>query len=106
MGTHGGGGHQFDHILAGALRTFGRGIRWRQNQIFKTVATAFTLIFIDRHGFFLLQKNSFIDGFGRLVKTKTQPGQGEHVLPPFKQSVGFQEKHAAAGVLARFQSSK
>jgi len=54
--AHGHGGHQLDHILARALRTFGRGILRRQNQIFKTVATAFTLIFIDRHCFFLLQK--------------------------------------------------
>jgi hypothetical protein len=70
LGANGGGGHQFDYVLAGALRTFGRGIRWRQNQIFKTVTTAFTLIFIDRHRSFLLQKNIFIDGFVPLVKIK------------------------------------
>ena len=68
MGAHGGGGNQFNHVLAGALRTFGRGVRRRQNQLFKTVTTAFTLIFIDRHRSFLLQKNTFIDGFGPLVK--------------------------------------
>jgi hypothetical protein len=68
MGAHGGGGNQFGYLLAVALRTNGRGIRWRQNQLFKTVTTAFTLIFIDRHRFFLLQRNAFIDGFGRLVK--------------------------------------
>jgi hypothetical protein len=73
LGANGGGGHQFDHVLARALWTLGRGIRRRQNQIFKTVTTAFTLIFIDRHLFFLLQKNSFIDGFGRLVKIKPHP---------------------------------
>ncbi len=73
LGAHGGGGHQFDHVLARALRTFGREIRRRQNQSFKTVTTAFTLIFIDRHRFFLLQKKAFIDGFGPLVKTKPHP---------------------------------
>jgi hypothetical protein len=54
LGAHGGGGYHFDHVLAGALRTFGWGVRWRQNQFFKTVTAAFTLIFIDRHRFFLL----------------------------------------------------
>jgi hypothetical protein len=79
LGAHGGGGHLFDHVLARALRTFGRGIRRRQNQIFKTVTTAFALIFIDRHRFFLLQKNAFIDGFGRLVKIKPQQMQGKRI---------------------------
>jgi len=73
MGSHGGGGHQFVHVLAGALRTNGRGIRRRQNQLFKTVTTAFTLIFIDRHCFFLLQRNVFIDGFAPLVKINPSP---------------------------------
>jgi hypothetical protein len=41
--------------------------------LFKTVATAFTLIFINRHCFFLLQKHIFIDGFGPLVKIKPRP---------------------------------
>jgi hypothetical protein len=68
MGAHGGGGNQFVHVLAGTLGTNGRGIRRRQNQLFKTVTTAFTLIFINGHYFFLLLKNIFIDGFGSLVK--------------------------------------
>ena len=79
LGTHGGGGHLFDHVLARALRTFGRGIRRRQNQIFKTVTTTFALILINRHRFFLLQKNAFIDGFGRLVKIKPQQMQGKRI---------------------------
>jgi hypothetical protein len=68
MGAHGGGGNQFVHVLAGTLGTNGRGIRRRQNQLFKTVTTAFTLIFIDRHYFFLLLRNIFIDIFEPLVK--------------------------------------
>lgn len=51
MGSCTGGRHEFFHIRTATFGTIWRRISGRQQECFKTVAAAFTLIFIYRHWF-------------------------------------------------------
>jgi len=44
-----GNGHELFHVSALAFRTTWGRITGRQQELFKAVATAFTLVFINRH---------------------------------------------------------